>query len=69
VSISISSLRDGDIDGNNSVDQADLDALKASFGRLDSESVFNTNADFNGDSAVDVLDFTRLAQSFGSSGD
>jgi hypothetical protein len=69
VSISISSLRDGDIDGINSVDQTDLDALKSSFGRLNSESVFNTNADFNGDSAVDVLDFTRLAQNFGSSGD
>ena len=68
-SISISSLRDGDIDGNNIIDQADLDALKASFGRLDSEPEFNTNADFNRDNAVDVLDFARLAQNFGSRGD
>jgi hypothetical protein len=69
VSISISSLRDGDIDGNNSIDQTDLNALKASFGRLESEPIFNTNTDFNGDGVVDVLDFARLAQNFGGRGD
>lgn len=68
-SISTIELRDGDIDGDNTIDQADLDALKASFARLESESGFNSNADFNGDGVVDVLDFARLAQNFGVLGD
>ena len=63
------SLADGDIDGNNTIDHADLEALKASFGRVGPEPEFNANADFNGDNLVDVLDFARLAQNFGGMGE
>lgn len=67
--ISLKSPPDGDIDGNNQIDQGDLTALTASFGRLAVEPEFNSNADFNGDSWVDVLDFARLARNFGQAGD
>jgi hypothetical protein len=62
-------LRAGDIDGSNVVDQADLEALRASFGSLAAPAGAILDADLNGDSVVDVLDFSIMAQNFGQRGE
>jgi len=58
------SLRYGDVDHNHIVDDADVEALKASFGRRPGESNFNSQADFNSDQVVDGQDFSLLAQNY-----
>ena len=49
-------LRFGDIDDNHVVHDADVEALKASFGRSLGEPKFNAQADFNSDQVVDGQD-------------
>ena len=58
------SLRYGDVDDNHGVDNADVEALKTSFGRRPGESGFNAQADFNSDQVVDGQDFSLLAQNY-----
>ena len=58
------SLRFGDVDDNHGVDDADVAALKTSFGRRPGESAFNSQADFNSDKVVDGQDFSLLAQNY-----
>ena len=58
------SLRYGDVDDNHGVDDADVAALKTSFGRRPGESGFNSQADFNSDKVVDGQDFSLLAQNY-----
>ena len=62
-------LRQGDIDANNLVDDLDLEALKASFGKLEIDDGYNPIADFNRDKVIDGQDFSRLAQNFGARGE
>lgn len=67
--VTLGALREGDLDGNNIVDDADLLELESSFGTLETQAGFNTDTDFNGDKVVDVLDFSRLAQNYGERGE
>jgi hypothetical protein len=69
VAVHLGSLRSGDIDGNNIVDNLDLLALKTSFGRLTGDAGFNDNADFNRDRMVDVQDFSMLSRNFNRRGE
>lgn len=54
-------LRDGDLNGDNRVDNFDVAALQAAFGRGERDANFAPAADFNGDGVVDGQDFSRLA--------
>ena len=58
------SLPYGDVDNNHVVDDADVAALKTSFGRRSGESRFNSQADFNSDQIVDGQDFSLMAQNY-----
>ncbi len=57
-------LRYGDVDDSHGVDDADVEALKTSFGRRPGESRFNSQAEFNCDQIVDGQDFSLLAQNY-----
>ena len=61
------SLRFGDADDNHVVDAADLEVLKASFGRKLGESRFDSRVNFNADQVVDGQDFSLLAENYLSS--
>ena len=54
-------LPDGDLNGDNRVDNFDVAALQAAFGRGDGAANFDPAADFNGDGVVDGQDFSRMA--------
>ena len=58
------SLPYGDVANNHVVDDADVAALKTSFGRRPGESRFNSQADFNSDQVVDGQDFSLMAQNY-----
>ena len=64
LSVEWDSLRFGDLDNNHVVDDADVAALKASFGRRTGESRLDSWADFNSDQVVDGQDFSLLAQNY-----
>ena len=54
-------LRDGDLNGDNRVDNFDVAALQAAFGSGKGAANFAPAADFNGDGVVDGQDFSRMA--------
>lgn len=54
-------LPNGDLNGDNLVDGADLAALKSGFGKDAADAAFNPAADFNRDQVVDGQDFSLLA--------
>ncbi|MCW5942188.1 MAG: hypothetical protein KIS66_08145 [Fimbriimonadaceae bacterium] len=62
------SLRNGDVNGDNSVNLADFLALRAAFGTSSGSPNWNPNADLNGDGSVNVADFVILRANFGQSG-
>ena len=68
VSVDFGHLPNGDINGDNVVDSADLSALKSSFGDVKGNAAFNPDADFNGDQIVDVQDFSIMGANFDLTG-
>lgn len=62
------SLRNGDVNGDNSVNLADFLFLRAAFGTSSGSPNWNPNADLNGDGSVNVADFVILRANFGQSG-
>ncbi len=54
-------LPNGDLNGDNLVDDTDLSALKSGFGKDVADIAFNSAADFNRDLVVDGQDFSLLA--------
>lgn len=54
-------LRDGDLNGDNRVDNFDVALLQAAFGSGAMAANFDPAADFNGDGVVDGQDFSRMA--------
>ena len=61
LAVDFGSLRDGDLNGDNQVDNFDVAALKAAFGNGERDANFDPAADFNGDGVVDGQDFSRMA--------
>ena len=61
LTVYFSPLRDGDISGDNRVENSDVAALQATFGYSKTAANFNPSADFNVDGVVDGQDFSRLA--------
>lgn len=61
LAVDFSPLRDGDLNGDNRVDNFDVAVLQAAFGRGNGAANFDPAADFNGDSVVDGQDFSRMA--------
>ena len=61
LAVDFSPLPDGDLNGDNRVDNFDVAALQAAFGSLEKTANFDPAADFNGDGVVDGQDFSRMA--------
>jgi hypothetical protein len=52
----------GDVNGDGVVNCADLDIVKASFGKKTGQSGFDPRADVNGDGIVNILDLSTVAR-------
>jgi Dockerin type I domain len=52
----------GDVNGDGVVNCADLDIVKASFGKKIGQLGFDPRADVNGDGVVNVLDLSAVAR-------
>ncbi|MBW7927660.1 MAG: hypothetical protein H3C58_06125, partial [Fimbriimonadaceae bacterium] len=61
-------LRNGDVNGDNTVNVSDFLALRAAFGSTSSSGNWNANADLDGNGSVGVSDFLVLRAAFGQSG-
>ncbi|MCW5943361.1 MAG: S8 family serine peptidase [Fimbriimonadaceae bacterium] len=61
-------LKNGDVNGDNSVNLADFLALRSAFGSSSGGANWNPNADLDGSGAVNVADFVILRSFFGQSG-
>src|SRR5262249_4345542 len=52
----------GDVDGNGSVNCADVSLVKASFGKHVGQPGFNSAADLNNDTVVDIRDLIVITR-------
>jgi len=68
VNASIPALRAGDADNSNLVNVSDFSILATSFGKISTDTGFDSRADFNADNIVNISDFSLLATNFGQSG-
>jgi hypothetical protein len=62
------SLFNGDVNGDNTVANIDLNQLRASFGSNSSSGNWNPMADLNGDGSVGSVDINILRSNFGRNG-
>lgn len=65
----VSSLRDGDANGDNQIDLSDFSLLAAAYGTRDTQAQYDARADFNGDGRIDLTDFSVLASNYGLRGE
>jgi hypothetical protein len=56
----------GDVDRDGDVDESDMGALLASWGKCEGEQGYNPNADFKGDGCVNQSDFAILLARWGT---
>jgi len=63
------SLVNGDVNGDDTVDLADLVAISAAWRSTPGSSNWNPNADLNGDGAVNLADWLVAASNYRKSGD
>ncbi|TVR89533.1 MAG: hypothetical protein EA411_02095 [Saprospirales bacterium] len=63
------SLTAGDVNGDNNVGQADLDALLEAYNTLETDADYNANADFDCNGKVNIDDLTKLIENKGKTGD
>jgi hypothetical protein len=68
VTVTIGPLSSGDLNGDNVVDDADLNHLVSNFGREVREVETGQLADFNDDGVVDGQDFSLMAANYGRQG-
>jgi len=69
VSLGTMALINGDVNGDNRVDNADQTALTAAFRSTSAKANWNPNADLNGDGQVSASDQAILSKNFGKVGD
>jgi hypothetical protein len=62
------SLKGGDANDTNSVNILDLNILKASYGKSDTQPGYDARADFNKSDSVNILDLNILKANYGQSG-
>lgn len=58
-------FREGDLDGNDRIDQADLDRLVASYGKVAGDAGFDPVADLDRDGEVSVVDVSAVVRGLG----
>jgi len=63
------SLVNGDVNGDNTINLADLTAVSAAWRSTPGSANWNPNADLNGDGAVNLADWMIVAQNWRMSGD
>jgi hypothetical protein len=63
--VTIGPLREGDVDRDGLVSQADFALLVASYGKVRGEAGFAPGADLNEDGVVNIYDFSLLAANYG----
>jgi len=68
VDLGIIQLRNGDVNGDNSVGIPDFIQLRNAFGSVPSSPNWNPNADLNRDGSVSIADFLIFRSNFGASG-
>jgi hypothetical protein len=61
-------MQAGDANGDNLVNTADFNIVKASYGRGAGEPGYDDRADVDGNSLVDLIDFNFLKLNFGQGG-
>jgi hypothetical protein len=61
-------FREGDLDGNDRIDQADLDRLVASYGKSLGDAGFDPAADLDRDGEVSVIDVSAVVRGLGLAG-
>jgi hypothetical protein len=54
----------GDLDGNDRVDNKDLEEFMKYYGLKGDDPAFNPNADFNSDGVIDFTDLLMLAKNY-----
>lgn len=65
----MNSLKNGDVNGDNSVGIPDFLQLRDAYGSTTGGPTWNQNADLNKDGSVNVTDFFILRRFFGASGE
>lgn len=58
-------FREGDLDGNDRIDDADLNRLVASYGKVAGHAGFDAAADLDRDGEVSVLDVSAIIRGIG----
>ncbi len=61
-------LKEGDADNNNEVNEEDYSILKSTFGYTSTEEGFIDSADFNTDNTIDIIDFSLLSSNYNTTG-
>jgi len=60
-SISYGLSRNPDVDGNGTVDQADLNAVSADYGCSTGQTCYNPRYDLNADGIINIVDIATIA--------
>ena len=58
-------FREGDLDGNDQIDQADLNRLVAAYGKLSGDAGYDAAADLDHDGEVSILDVSAVVRGLG----
>ena len=61
-------FREGDLDGNDRIDLADLDRLVTSYGKKNGDAGFDAAADLDHDGEVSILDVSAIVRGLGLAG-
>jgi hypothetical protein len=66
--LEVGMLRVGDADNNNTVNVADFNITKITFGKGVGDPGYDDRADFDGNRIINVADFSLLKNTFGQGG-
>jgi trimeric autotransporter adhesin len=66
--VSIGTLQEGDVNGDNCVSLLDFSALSRSYGLCAGDAGYDARADLNGDGCITLLDFSLLSRGYGQCG-
>jgi len=66
--VSIGTLPEGDVNGDNKIDSADAGLLMQAYGKRSGETGFSSQADLNGDSKIDCCDVQLVSANYGKTG-
>ena len=62
-------LINGDVNGDNNINLADLNAISAAWRSTPGSAKWNPNADLNGDKAINLADWNIVSKNWRKTGD